>query len=112
MKIFQIILIPAIAFLLVVYLKSSRRAAIDKIFICLLLIMGIVFVINPEMTNKLAHLLGIGRGADLIFYLAILGFGYLVIILYSKIRKLEEQFATIVRKQAIDELKQQADRND
>ena len=33
MKVFQIILIPALIFLLMAYLKRLRRAAFDKIFI-------------------------------------------------------------------------------
>jgi hypothetical protein len=107
MKVFQIILIPALIFLLIAYLKRLRRAAFDKIFIFLLAIIGIVFVIDPEMTNKIAHFLGVGRGADLIFYLAILGFSYLIIILYSKIKKLEERLADLVRSQALNEFKQQ-----
>ncbi len=72
-----------------------------------MLVTGIFFVLYPEVTNQLAHFLGIGRGADLIFYLAIMCFGYMVLVLYSKIKKLEDQVAAIVRKQSLEAITKQ-----
>jgi hypothetical protein len=99
---FQVILIAVLLFILLSYLRRFRRSVIDKILIFAMLLVGIVFVLYPDLTNQIAHFLGIGRGADLIFYLAILGFAYLAIVLYSKIKKLEDQMATLVRKQSLD----------
>jgi hypothetical protein len=99
---FQILGIAALLFILISYLRKFRRPALDKLFIGILLATGIFFVLYPEVTNQLAHFLGIGRGADLIFYLAILGFGYMTLILYTKIKKLEEQLTNIVRKQSLE----------
>ena len=53
--------------------------AFDKIVLLLVLLTGIVFVIFPETTNRLAHRLGVGRGADLIFYVAIVAFSYTIL---------------------------------
>jgi hypothetical protein len=92
-------------FLLISYLKKFRRPALDKLFVGLLLTTGIFFLLYPEVTNKLAHFFGIGRGADLIFYLAILSFGYMVMLLYSKIKKLENQLTQIIRKQSLETIK-------
>jgi small membrane protein len=99
---FQIIMIASLFFILFSYFRRIRRPALDKVFISLILLAGIIFVFYPELTNQLAHFLGIGRGADLIFYLAILGFGYLALILYSKIRKLEDQLVNLVRNQSLN----------
>jgi small membrane protein len=99
---FQVLGIASLIFILISLLRRFRKPAMDKILIGLLLITGIFFVLFPEWTNQLAHFLGIGRGADLIFYLAILGFGYGILILYSKIKKLEDQLTSIVRKQSLD----------
>lgn len=103
---FQVLGIASLLFILISYLRKFRRPALDKIFIGLLLATGIFFVLYPESTNDLAHFLGIGRGADLIFYLAILGFGYVTMLLYSKIKKLEEQLTKIIRKQSLESIKQ------
>jgi small membrane protein len=99
---FQILGISAMIFILISYFRRFRQAAMNKIFIIIVLITGIIFFLYPELTNRTAHFLGIGRGADLIFYLAVLGFGYLSLILYSKIKKLEEQLAVIVRKHSLE----------
>lgn len=102
---FQVLGIASLLFILISYLRKFRRPALDKLFIGLLMATGIFFVLDPEVTNQLAHFLGIGRGADLIFYLAILGFGYVTLLLYSKIKKLEDQLTQIVRKQSLESIK-------
>jgi hypothetical protein len=98
----QVILIVLLLFILISYFRRFRRHVIDKILICVMLLVGIIFVLYPEITNQIAHFLGIGRGADLLFYMAILGFAYLHMLLYAKIKKLEDQITTIVRKQSLD----------
>ncbi len=102
---FQVLGIASLLFILITYLSKFRRPALDKLFIGFLMTLGIFFVLDPEVTNQLAHFLGIGRGADLIFYLAILGFGYITLLLYSKIKKLEDQLTQIVRKQSLESIK-------
>jgi small membrane protein len=102
---FQVLGIASLLFILISYFRKFRRPALDKLFIGFLMATGIFFVLDPEVTNQLAHFLGIGRGADLIFYLAILGFGYITLLLYSKIKKLEDQLTQIVRKQSLESIK-------
>ena len=102
---FQVLGIAALLFILISYFRKFRQPAVDKLFIGFLMATGIFFVLDPEITNQLAHFLGIGRGADLIFYLAILGFGYIILLLYSKIKKLEDQLTQMVRKQSLDSIK-------
>ena len=102
---FQVLGIASLLFILISYLIKFRQPALDKLFIGCLMATGIFFFLYPEVTNQLAHFLGIGRGADLIFYLAILGFAYVTLLLYSKIRKLEDQLAKIVRQQSLESIK-------
>jgi len=104
MKLIQVILIVGLLAMLVSYFRWFRTAAFDKIFIVLILLTGILFVILPELTNKIAHKLGVGRGADLLFYLAIIGFGYALLLLYSKTRMIEKKLAEIIRTQALNEV--------
>jgi small membrane protein len=103
MTLIQVILVAALTGILVSYFRWFRNAALDKIFIALILLAGIVFVIFPEITNKIAHWLGVGRGADLLFYVAIVAFAYAILLLYSKIRSLEKQMAELVRLQALQQ---------
>jgi small membrane protein len=100
----QVLFITALIFIMVNYFRRFRSMAIAKILISLMLLSGIFFVLYPDMTTKIAHYLGIGRGTDLVFYLAILGFGYMILVLYSKIKNLEDQITSLVRKQALENI--------
>jgi hypothetical protein len=102
---FQVLGIACMLFILISYLRKIGQPVLDKLFIGFLMATGMFFILYPEVTNQLAHFLGIGRGADLIFYLAILGFGYIILLFYSKIRKLEDQLTQIVRNQSLESIK-------
>jgi small membrane protein len=105
MKLIQVILLAGLIITLISYFRWFRSAASDKILIALILLTGMMFVIFPELTTKIANRLGVGRGADLLFYLSIIAFGYSTLLLYSKIRALEKKLTEFVRKQALDEAK-------
>ncbi|MGZ3909860.1 MAG: DUF2304 family protein [Flavisolibacter sp.] len=67
-----------------------RSSHVDALLIFLFALSGLVFTFFPDLANRLAHLLGVGRGADMVFYLCILFFFFLIIKLYAKVRKLEQ----------------------
>ena len=101
MKLIQIILLLSLVMIIVSYFRWFRSAVFDKILIAIIFFAGIFFVIFPDFTTKISSLLGVGRGSDLLFYLAIVSFSYLIMLLYSKIKKLENQLAELVRGQAL-----------
>lgn len=73
----QIILILAVFGALLFTLfgrQSSSKHAWKKIMFVLLAILMIFAVAFPEVTTDLAHLLGVGRGADLLLYFITVGF--------------------------------------
>jgi small membrane protein len=101
MKGIQLILLPALIILFISYFRWFRNAALDKILIVLIFLAGVSFVLMPDWTTRIAELLGVGRGADLLMYLSIVSFSYIVLLLYSKIKKLENQLSEMVRQQAL-----------
>ena len=68
---------------------------------------ALVFIFLPDITNSIAHKLGVGRGADLVFYLSIVIFWFVIIKLYIRIRKLEKIITDVMRKDALNEAGQQ-----
>lgn len=80
MIIFQIIVVfVAVIFLLLVLRGRQTYAARawKKIGLCLLVLAMIVTVLFPATIDDLAHLLGVGRGADLLLYMVAVTFvGY------------------------------------
>ena len=53
-------------------MSQRRRSAPVSALIMAVSIVGIVLVLFPELTNRAAHAVGVGRGADLVFYCFIL----------------------------------------
>lgn len=108
MKLIQLILIVGLLAILVSYFRWFRSAVVDKLLIVCIMAAGVFMVAFPELTNKLAAALGVGRGADLVFYLFIVGFCYLMLLIYAKIKRMERQLAELARKQALMEVKSPA----
>ncbi len=99
----QFILITGVIILLVYYLMSMRSAVAELVFLIVLSGISVFFILFPNKTNTIAHKLGVGRGADLLFYVCILLFLFFVLKLFNRIRRLEKKLTEIIRKDAIDE---------
>jgi len=65
------------------------------------LAVGIIVWI-PNSTNVIAQFLGIGRGADLIFYFSILILFFLIFRVYIKIEKIERNITKVVREDSLN----------
>lgn len=71
---FQVILIAALVGIALYLLRSrpsAKHLAIRRVIMLLSLVAGVVVVLWPGLLSWLANLVGIGRGVDLLFYLAI-----------------------------------------
>lgn len=66
-----------------------------------------VAIFRPSITIALAHFLGIGRGADLVFYCGILGMLFGFFLVYVRIKRLENEITRLVRALAIRDVDEQ-----
>jgi hypothetical protein len=101
---FQIGATLLLAFFLVMTVALAMRRRIAPrvaFFWSVLWIAAIVAILDPQITVRVANALGIARGADLVFYLAILGMFVGFFGAYLRIRKLESDITKIVRELAI-----------
>lgn len=92
----QILLIVALLGVAVYLMRArvtARHLAIRRGLVLFALLAGIVIVLAPGLLTRLAHLLGIGRGTDLLLYLAIIA-GLLYVVTDYK-RSLQQGRATI-----------------
>ena len=78
----QIILIAGLLLIIAYVYLRLKSAMVDAIVFILLGLVGTVFVIFPELTTRVANAIGIGRGADMIFYFSILFFGFVCLNRY------------------------------
>jgi hypothetical protein len=68
---------------------------------------GVVFVsLHPTTTDRLAILLGVGRGVDTAMYLSLLLIFYLLFRSFAKIEDMDRQLTRIVRANALREMEE------
>ena len=67
----------------------------------LLLGAGAVAVVAPETTNDIAHLVGVGRGTDLVTYVAIISVMFVLLHYYTKFVELQRKLTEMTREVAI-----------
>lgn len=102
MKPIQFILVPLLAFLLVVFFVKLKRQHILKWVVSVIFCLGLFFSIYPDMTTTIAQFLGIGRGADLVMYLGMIGLLVVCLLLYLRLIRLERILTEIIRDRAIN----------
>ncbi len=99
----QVLLIAGVAGLFFYYVFRLRNALLDMILLVIFAGLAVFFILFPEYTNTLANYLGVGRGADLLFYTCILLFLFIILKLFARIRRLEQTLTELVRQQAMKE---------
>jgi len=98
----QFVLILLMLGVLMLYFSRLRSGLLDRVAVLLFSMLGIAMIVAPDWTSTVAHMVGVGRGVDLFFYLAIVAFAFSTLILYSKIRELEGSITQLVRQLAIE----------
>ena len=63
-------------------------------------------VVFPETTSYIANIVGVGRGVDLVIYIAIFILFYLMFRSLVKLDKVEKDVTKVVRKVALDDNKE------
>ena len=92
------------AFLLLSFamvLLVIRRNVIGRLFFMAQFVVGALFVIFPDLSTKVAHCIGVGRGTDLLLYFLIVLFYMTVLFFIAAIRRIEQRQTAIFRQMAI-----------
>jgi|ADGO01.1.fsa_nt_gi hypothetical protein len=97
----QLLLLAGVSFIGCYFITRLKNRLVDIVLLTALVLCAVIFILWPELTNQLAAMLGVGRGADLIVYISILTFWFAILKLYRRIRVLEQLFTEIVRQQAL-----------
>ena len=102
-NIIQIVLTVCITLIAIYMYMRLRSGLFDIILIGLFFVAGIFFTLFPETTNDIAHFVGVSKGANLLLYSAILFLFFLILKLYSRLRKIEQKFTEFVRNKSLEE---------
>ena len=98
----QLILLTGLAFISLYFIIRLKKRLLDIVLLTGMAVCAAVFIIWPELTNTIAIRFGVGRGADLVFYISILIFWFVILKLYARIRKLEQMLTQIIREDALN----------
>lgn len=85
----------------------GRQSALNLLFrrglMLLAICGGVVAVIVPDALTSVAHAVGVGRGTDLLLYLACITFLFTTIGLHLRLAALRDQHVALARQIAIDQ---------
>ena len=84
------------------HLRSGRLSKSQGVFWISLWVLCAVLIALPNSTTVIARWLGIGRGSDLVFYLAILGGLWACLHFYRRFRRLEMMLTELIRREAME----------
>ncbi|MEW1865734.1 DUF2304 domain-containing protein [Streptomyces sp. NBC_00669] len=100
----QIVLLSAVVVLLAVFMRSwntTRTRAWKRIAFLAFCFLNAYAVLRPGDTTKAAHLLGVGRGTDLVLYLLVVGVTALALNTYLRFRAMERRLTELARDAAL-----------
>lgn len=106
----QIVLISAVVFIAFYMYLRLRSNLLDAILIFLFCGVAVFFILFPNTTTRIAQLLGVKRGINLVFYSITLFFFFLILKLYSRLRKLENKFSDMVRENSLNKTEELSDK--
>jgi small membrane protein len=101
MRLGQLILLVGV-FGFAVYTTRVRSTLSDRLIYVVLIAAGIPLVLYPDWSTTIAHLVGIGRGADLVIYLFIIFSLFSFASSASAFRNIERELTVVVRTIAIN----------
>ena len=98
-------LVPLLAsiFIVIVLTKvwlsyRERTIGVSAALLWSLMWLGVAVVVwQPEVANRLADFFGIGRGADLVVYVAIMSLAYISFRIFVRLDKLNRIITKLVR---------------
>lgn len=97
----QAVLLTGVAFIFLYFIIRLKKRLLDIILLFIMIACAVVFILWPDLSSQIAQKLGVGRGTDLILYLSILIFWFMILKLYTRIRRLEQLFTSIIRDDAL-----------
>lgn len=83
---------------------GQRAQALRRLGLLLFAAFAVWSILDPGVWTKLAKLVGIGRGADLILYGLVVAFFSFVVTTFKRFRDMEIRYTRLARRIAIDEV--------
>lgn len=82
---------------------GQKAQALRRIGLILFAAFAVWSILDPRIWTRLAQLVGIGRGADLILYGLVVAFLGFVVTTFRRFRDMETRYTRLARRLALDE---------
>jgi small membrane protein len=83
--------------------RGARAQAIRRIGLVVFAAFAAVSILFPDVWSRLAQLVGVGRGTDLVLYALVVAFLSFTVTTYLRFRELEYRYTKLARRIALDE---------
>jgi small membrane protein len=103
-KLIQYALITGSLLIAIVFVRNQhgvRIQASKRLAFFAFLVLNVYAVLRPDDVTRIAHLLGVGRGTDLLLYALIVAFVFTVLAFYLRIHEDEQRITQLARAVAI-----------
>jgi hypothetical protein len=103
----QVLLIGSVGLVALLLLRASAgvaHLAIRRVLLLVFALVAMVSILAPTWVTRLAHLVGVGRGTDLLLYGLIVAFLGYTATSYRRFRLIERRLTELTRRIALDEV--------
>lgn len=83
---------------------GQKAQAVRRLGLLVFAAFAVWSILDPNVWTRLARLVGIGRGADLILYGLVVAFFGFVVTTFRRFRELETRYTRLARRIALDEV--------
>lgn len=87
--------------LIALYAGTKRLSGLQLLGVAAFVLLGTLLVVFPNISTRIANVLGVGRGTDLVFYLAVLAGIFVASNYYFRFKRHEEALIALARQNAI-----------
>jgi hypothetical protein len=102
----QFVLVLAVLIILVVFIRGSNAVYVQaskRIALVLFAVVNVYAVMRPDDLTAIAHVLGVGRGTDLVLYALVVAFMAGMFSMYQRFRLVDRRYTELARTVAIRE---------
>ena len=106
----KIVLIQLLLILVVVVIaarllrgRGARTQAVRRLGLLLFAAFAVWSILFPSVWNRIAKLVGVGRGTDMVLYALVVAFLSFTLTTYVRFRDFEARYTKLARRQALDE---------
>ena len=81
---------------------GQKAQALRRLGLVVFAVFAVVSILVPDVWNRIAALVGVGRGTDMVLYGLVVAFLSYMVTVYSRFRAMETMMTRLARRIALD----------